>query len=152
MYSCIYLIINQMSMKTTAVTDIFSKLEDPRVEGRTEHRLTDIVAITLAAVLCDAESWNEIEMFGDAKKEWLGTFLELRGGIPSHDTFNRFFAMLYPHSFEKCFREWAGAVSELSEGQVVSVDGKTICGAKRPGGRSHVHMIRAWAGAIICWP
>jgi len=133
-------------MKATSVTDIFSKMNDPRVEGRTEHKLTDIIAITLASVLCGAESWNEIEMFGQAKEDWFRTFLELPSGIPSHDTFNRFFALLDPASFENCFREWAGSFSELADGQIISVDGKTLRGAKGAGSRSYVHMVSAWVG------
>ena len=80
-------------------------MEDPRVEGRTEHKLIDIVAIILAAVLCGAESWSEIEIFSEAKKEWFTTFLELPNGIPTYDTFNRFFALLEQDTFENCFRE-----------------------------------------------
>ena len=133
-------------MKTTSISDIFSRMQDPRVEGRTEHKLTDIIGITLAAVLCGAESWNEIEMFGEAKKEWFSTFLELPGGIPSHDTFNRFFALLDPDSFESCFREWTSSLAELSEGSIISIDGKSIRGAKQAGSRSYVHMISAWVG------
>jgi hypothetical protein len=67
----------------------FADLEDPRVVGRCDHRLLDVVVITLLAVLCGAEDWSDIELFGKTRKEWLSTFLPLPNGIPSHDTFRR---------------------------------------------------------------
>lgn len=143
----IYLIINQMKhMITASFTDFFSTVDDHRVEGRAGHRMVDILAITFAAVMCGAEGWNEIELFGRSKEQWLGTFLELPNGIPSHDTFNRFFALMSPDSFERCFRQWADHLADTSEGRVVSIDGKTQRGS---GGRdtSAVHMISAWVAA-----
>jgi hypothetical protein len=74
----------------------FAELTDPRVERTKEHLLSDIVFIATAAVLCGAESWNDIEPYGQAKHAWLKTFLALPNGIPSHDTFNRVFSALDP--------------------------------------------------------
>ena len=75
---------------------IFGEVEDPRVERTRLHRLSDILVITLCAVICGADTWMEIELFGQAKLDWLRTFLELPHGIPSHDTFGRVFAALDP--------------------------------------------------------
>jgi len=70
------------------------------------HKLDTIIAITLATILCGAESWYDIAEFGKQKKDWLSRFLDLSGGIPSHDTFNRFFSMADSAALENCFREW----------------------------------------------
>jgi len=73
-----------------------SSMKDPRLERKRLHQLEDIVFIIIAAVISGAESWNDIELYGKTKKEWLSSFLTLPNGIPSHDTFNRFFAALDP--------------------------------------------------------
>ena len=72
----------------------FADLPDPRVNRTKKHRLDDILGITLCAVICGADSFEEIERFGDAREDWLKTFLALPNGIPSHDTFNRVLAAL----------------------------------------------------------
>ncbi|MGC3977155.1 MAG: transposase family protein [Paludibacteraceae bacterium] len=74
----------------------FSSLPDPRLDRTKEHLLEDIIFITIAAVVCGAESWNDIENYGKSKVDWLRPYLQLPGGIPSYDTFNRFFSALEP--------------------------------------------------------
>lgn len=125
--------------------EILSSIEDHRIDRKKEHLLVDITVITISAVICGAENWNQIEMFGNSKVEWFKSFLELPNGIPSHDTFNRFFSQLCPDKFETIFREWVQSISEKMEGQVISVDGKTIRGAKEHGKKSPIHMVSAWA-------
>ena len=94
------------------IIELLSKMEDHRIERRKEHLLTDIIIITMSAVICGAENWNQIEMFGKSKHDWFKTFLELPKGIPSHDTFNRFFTALNPDKFENVFREWVKSISK----------------------------------------
>src|SRR5712675_1088130 len=106
----------------------FAELTDPRVERTKEHLLQEILFMAIAAVLCGAESWNDIEHYGKAKRKWLKTLLRLPGGIPSHDTFNRVFSALDPEELEKCFLAWVREVARLSAGEVVSIDGKAIRG------------------------
>jgi hypothetical protein len=96
----------------------FSELTDPRVERSKEHLMEDIIFITIAAVICGAETWNNIETYGKSKEAWLRQYLQLPHGIPSHDTFNRFFRALDPDEFEQAFLPWIKDVSKLTEGDV----------------------------------
>jgi predicted transposase YbfD/YdcC len=123
----------------------FQYLSDPRVERTKAHLLYDIIFIAVASVLCGAETWNDMEDFGKAKLSWLKTFLKLPEGIPSHDTFNRVFSLLDPKKLGDCFLQWTRAVFRTTKGEVISIDGKTICGSRDKGKKSIVHMISAWA-------
>jgi predicted transposase YbfD/YdcC len=103
----------------------FGELPDPR--GRNKiHKLSDVIVIAVMAVICGADGWTEVELFGDSKKKWLATFLELPGGIPSHDTFDRIFSLLDPQAFEKCFMAWMSTLVELAGGKLIAIDGKSI--------------------------
>jgi hypothetical protein len=84
----------------------FASLPDPRVERTRLHKLSDILFITMAAVLSGCDDWNEIELYAEMKEEWLRKYLELPGGIPSHDTFNRVFSLLDPEALRACFLSW----------------------------------------------
>ncbi|GHV38663.1 putative transposase YncI [Bacteroidia bacterium] len=124
----------------------FSSLTDPRVDRTREHHLNDILFIAIASIICGAESWNDMEEFGNAKEEWLRSFLQLPGGIPSHDAFNRVFSALDPEKLESCFMEWTRSVADLCKNEVVSIDGKSMRGTREAGNKSIVHMVSAWAG------
>jgi predicted transposase YbfD/YdcC len=124
----------------------FSELKDPRIERTKEHSLEDIIVIAILSVLCGADTWNDMEEFGKAKESWLRTFLKLRGGIPSHDTFNRVFSLLDPKQLQECFIQWTSSVASLSAGEVIGIDGKTLCGSRDKNKKSIVHMVSAWAG------
>jgi hypothetical protein len=84
-----------------------------------------------------------LEKFGKAKEEWLQSFLCLPGGIPLHDTFNRVFSALDPGELERSFIEWTSAVAELSDKEIVAIDGKSMRGTKRSNNKSIVHMVSA---------
>lgn len=127
--------------------DFFSSLTDPRMERCKLHKLSDILFITIAACLSGAEDWEEIQEYGEAKQDWLKTFLELPHGIPSHDTFNRLFAALDPVELERCFVTWIQSVARISQGQIISIDGKRLCGSGEHGKKSIVHMVSAWSSA-----
>ena len=103
----------------------FCDLPDPRGVNKI-HKLHDLIVISVMAVICGAEGWTEVALFGHSKREWLATFLELPGGIPSHDTFGRIFSRLDPDAFERCFRAWMSALVELSGGRLIAIDGKSI--------------------------
>lgn len=128
----------------TGLIRFFEPMEDPRVERTKLHKFTDIISITIAAVICGCEDWNEIELFGNLKKDWLSTFLELPNGIPSHDTFNRFFAALDPKVLEQCFLNWIQEVAHITHGRIISIDGKRLCGSGAQGKKAIVHMVSAW--------
>ncbi len=123
----------------------FQGLTDPRMEGKISHNLIDIVMIAISAVLSGAESWTEIELFGQAKKEWLSTFLELPNGIPSHDTFREVFRRLDPVEFEKHFLMWVQAITEKVEG-LICIDGKQLRRSHdKSSGKKAIYMVSAWA-------
>ena len=103
----------------------FGDLPDPRT-GNVIHKLHDLLVIAILAVVCGADSWAQVELFGRSKRKWLGTFLELPGGIPSHDTFGRVFSLLDPDAFERCFLAWMSALVEAAGGRLLAVDGKSI--------------------------
>jgi len=124
----------------------FSEMKDPRIDRTKVHLLEDIIVIAILSVLCGAETWDEMEEFGKAKESWLGTFLKLPGGIPSHDTFNRVFSLLASKELQECFIQWTNSVAHLTEGEIISIDGKTICGSRDKKKKSIVHMVSAWAG------
>jgi predicted transposase YbfD/YdcC len=125
----------------------FSELTDPRVERNREHLLEEILLIAIAAVLSGAESWNDIADYGEDKQEWLRRFLTLPSGIPSHDTFNRVFAALDPEEMEKGFAAWVASIAKVTAGEVVAIDGKTLCGTRETGKKKLVHMVSAWANS-----
>jgi len=124
----------------------FASLDDPRAGPAIRHELRDIVAIALCAVICGADTWVEVEQFGHDKREWLGTFLALPHGIPSHDTFGRVFAALDPAQFERAFASWVQAVARLTGGEVVAVDGKVLRRSHdRANGKDALALVSAWA-------
>ena len=128
------------------IAEHFGDLEDPRRGRAKRHELLDIIVITLCAVICGADNWVEIEEFGKAKREWFERFLRLPNGIPSHDTFGRVFGMLDPERFAACFTQWVQSVSQLAQGEVVAIDGKTLRGCHdRANGRGALHLVNAWA-------
>src|SRR5712675_3497033 len=92
--------------------ECFKDLPNPRVEGRCDHKLVDIMVIAICTLLCGGETFNDMEDFGRAKEPWFKTFLSLRNGIPSHDTFNRVFAALDPKGFLECFLRWTQSVRQ----------------------------------------
>ncbi len=125
----------------------FAELRDPRVKRTREHLLEEILLLAIAAVLSGAGSWNEIEDYGKAKRAWFKGFLQLPGGIPSHDTFNRVISALDPAEMEKGFADWVVSIAKLTSGEVVAIDGKALCGTREAGKAALVHMVSAWASA-----
>jgi predicted transposase YbfD/YdcC len=138
-----------MSQPTDAsILKHFANLDDPRDERGKDHNLLDIVAIAICAVICGAESWVDMELYGQSKQEWLAKFLALNNGIPSHDTFARVFARLDPQQMQGCFLSWIEAVRQLSGGEIIAIDGKTLRHSyDSSNGKGAIHMVSAWASA-----
>ena len=129
-----------------SVMEYLSKIPDPRMQRARFYSLTDILMLSLCAIICGANDFVAIEEFGQVKEEWLTTFLDLPNGIPSNDTIGRVFAMLNPKTLEAMFRAWMRGVAELTSGEVVAIDGKTLRRSFRKAGSGiFVHMISAWA-------
>jgi predicted transposase YbfD/YdcC len=125
----------------------FCSLRDPRVELCKRHNLLDIIVLSILAVLSGAESYDSIALFGRENFAFLKQFLELKNGIPSHDTINRLFQSLNPRQFERCFIAWAqGLKDEGIIERVIAIDGKTVCGSKDTfHHRSPLHSVHAWS-------
>ena len=131
---------------SVSLLDHFRELEDPRAEHLLDHQLLDIIGLTICAVICGADTWVDIENYGQSKQEWLSRFLQLANGIPSHDTIARVFAALDPQGLQACFVSWVQAIARLCEGEVIAIDGKTVRHSYDKGkGKGAIHMVSAWA-------
>jgi predicted transposase YbfD/YdcC len=122
----------------------FTSITDPRVDRTRDHDLVDILVIAICALLCAAESFNDMEDFGKAKEPWFRTFLKLRNGIPSHDTFNRVFAAIDPKEFLECFLRWTQSVRQAVPQEIVALDGKALRRALNRD-ESPKYVVSAWA-------
>jgi predicted transposase YbfD/YdcC len=134
-----------MSQRLVAVFTPFEDLTDPRVERTRRHDLFDLVVVGLCGTIAGADSWLDIERFGNERLDWLRTFLKLEEGIPSHDTFGRVFARLDPAELAACIQQWFEDIGrEL--GQHIAIDGKTLRGScDRATGKNPLHLVSAWA-------
>ena len=122
----------------------FQDLPDPRVNRTKDHDLIDVLVIALCTLLCAGETFNDMADFGRAKQEWFQTFLRLRNGIPSHDTFNRVFAALDPRLFLECFLRWTQSVRQAIPQEIVALDGKALRRALAQD-QSIPYVVSAWA-------
>ena len=120
--------------------------EDPSVAGRCDQFLFDIVAITLLAVICGAEDWTDVEDFAEVREDWLRGFLELPGGVPSHDTVGRAISLLEADQFATCLFAWTRALHEATgiEIELIATDGKALRRSKNKAG-GMLHLVNAWA-------
>lgn len=135
-----------ISMESQANTLLqnFGNITDPRAENST-HKLIDIFTITVIAVLCGCEDWEEIVIYGQSKEGFLRSFLELPNGIPSHDTFERVFKRIDSNEFERCFVNWTKSLCIGKVKGLISVDGKTLRGSgNKRSSKSAIHMVSAW--------
>lgn len=132
--------------------EAFEVIPDPRVQGRTDYCLTEILVIAVCAVLSGADSFTEIALWAEIRQEWLRRYLNLEHGVPSHDTFGRVFSLLDSKEFEKGFRRWVGwLLPGMAEERIVAIDGKTL---RRSGGLggSCLHLVSAFcteAGLVL---
>ena len=136
-------------MKKTPIELIrihFANLPDPRVDRTQRHGLMDILIIALGAAIAGADGWVQTEEFGNAKLDFLRSFLNLPHGIPSHDTFGRVFAALDAKALERCLLQWMMALAQDLAGEVVAIDGKALRRSlDRRSGQHPLHLVSAWA-------
>lgn len=127
-----------------SIVEYMQELPDPRVNRRRRHKLVDIVVIAICSTICGGESFVDMEDFGLAAKKWLKAFLELPGGIPSHDTFNRVFSALDPKEFSKSITAWTESLRVVLGQEIVAIDGKSVRRAIRQD-KPLPHLVSAWA-------
>ena len=124
----------------------FNVIIDYRQKGKVEHKLTDIILLTICAVLSGQDDWKAIHYFGESRLDFLKRFGDFSNGIPSAPTIARVMGMINPTRLQKCFIEWMKECSELTEGEVIAIDGKTVCGSYDSSrGRGAIHMVNAFA-------
>lgn len=133
-------------LRESSLFQYIADLEDPRIEKNRDHPLMNVLVIAILGVICGADNFVEIERYGLAQEEWLKSFLDLKNGIPSHDTFGRVFRWLDEAAFQEAFLKWTQSLCQVSEGEIIVLDGKKLRGSeekaqKRPG----IWMVSAWA-------
>ncbi len=124
----------------------FGNLVDTRLNRNKLHLLIDIVVLTIIAVLCGAESWDDVELYGKTKISFLKKILCLPNGIPSHDTINRVISSIKPECFEKCFVDWVQILVKRDiDVNVISIDGKAVRRSKDTFHNTPaIHIVSAW--------
>ena len=128
------------------IVNIFREIRDPRKGNAIQYDLVEVLIISILAILCGAEYFTEMELFGHEREEWLRTFLELEYGIPSHDTFCDVHSALEPEEVTKSFARWVETIRQKISGEVVAIDGKTLCASRDvPKNKKAVHIVSAWA-------
>jgi predicted transposase YbfD/YdcC len=129
--------------------DYLGQVNDPRSERNQEHPFISILTIAICGVICGADNWVEIESYGKAKKDWLESIVALPNDIPTHDTFGRVFRMIDDEEFQQSFMSWVRVVSQITQGELVAIDGKQLRGNKEVGpGKEAVCLLSAWACEI----
>jgi len=133
-------------LSETNIFSYFADLEDPRTGNNIAHPLENVITIAILAVICGADGWVDVERYGQAKKDWLATFLNLEKGIPSHDTFGRVFRWLDEEAFQSRFVQWTASICQRTGGEVVAMDGKKLRRSQEQRkGRDGIWMVSAWA-------
>ena len=137
-----------MPKKVSArIQDHFAPLTDPR-RRKVVYPLINVVTIAICAVICGADDFVAIADYGRKKRKWLSQFLDLKTGIPSHDRFNAILGAIKPAEFEACLLSWITDLHEITAGQVVAIDGKTLRRSfDTATSKSAIHMVSAWATA-----
>lgn len=135
---------NATKTELISLITLLEEVPDPRVLATVDHDLPDILTIALCTILCGGDSFYDMEEFGEVRLDWLKTFLRLRNGAPTHDTYNRVFQALDPEPFGDCLSRWTQSVRRVLGGEVVALDGKTLRRALKQGEDPRV-IVSAWA-------
>lgn len=133
-------------MVTGAFDEYFGELEDPRQSAKVTHLFSDILFLVVCASIAGATGWEDIEDFADLHYDWFKEKGLFKNGLPVHDTIARVVSRIEPSQFQHCFIGWMQSVTELSEGQLIAIDGKRLCGSyNRSDRQSAIHMVNAFA-------
>jgi predicted transposase YbfD/YdcC len=125
----------------------FASLTDPR-RRKVTYPLINIVTIALCAVIAGADDFVTIATWGRQKRAWLSRFLDMTSGTPSHDRFSAIFKAIKPAEFERCLLSWVTSLHEVTAGQLVAIDGKSLRQSfDKADAKSAIHMVSAWATA-----
>jgi len=137
---------NFLSDSNSVFSTSFSTLPDPRrtTKGHFKYPLDEILFLVISAVLCGADGWVSVNTFGKLKLAWLRQYLPYKNGVPSHDMLGKVFALIDPVEFNRCFSLWINSISRLTAGEVVAIDGKTLCGSASAD-RPAFHLVSAYA-------
>ena len=134
--------------RSKITSSIFNDITDPRSSKNSQHLLIEMIIITICAVICGADGWEDIVTFAKEREVWLRKYLTLPYGIPCDDTFRRVFSRLNPEELQSCFRRWVRAVFRFTGKQVVAIDGKSLRRSFEDGkdkNKGMLHMVSAWA-------
>lgn len=138
-------IVSEPTVDSANIEDHFADLTDPR-RRKVTYPLMEIIVIAICAVIAGADDFVAIAAYGRDKRNWFSKFLALRHGIPSHDRFNAVLAAIKPAEFEKCLLSWITALHDITDGQVIAIDGKTLRRSfDAASGKAAIHMVSAWA-------
>ena len=144
-YSGHYSLLIGVTTLLEQLIDAFAEIDDPRCDYKVEHNLLEILIMAICGVIACAESWEDIAQYAKSKEGWLRSFLTLKHGIPSHDTFRRVFMLVDPDQFEQCFRHWIGQWLGTNQIGHVAIDGKTVRHSfDRKREQSPLHLVSAW--------
>lgn len=124
----------------------FEDLADPRRAHLRRHDLMDVIVITLCAVICGCETWEDVALWGRTKADWLKPYLRLPNGVPSHDTFNRVFRLLDPGPFDACVRAWVADLHRVAGLTTIAIDGKAVRHSfDTASAKTALQVVSAWA-------
>ncbi len=130
---------------STSFIEHFSELRDPRAERNKRYPLMEILLVAVCATLSGAQGWEAMEEFGKAKLDWLRTFAPFANGVSPHDHLAAVISRLNPKTFQACFCRWTRTVAEVTDGEVVALDGKSARGSRdRRRGKHALHRVSAW--------
>jgi len=129
--------------------DFLTSVSDPRIPGGNfKYPLTEILFLSFSAALCGLRDWTEIAIFGKSQLAWLRKYFPYENGIPSHDCLGDVFGLIDHEAFTTAFTTWATSLSVLANGDVVAIDGKTLCGSHdRANGKAAIHLVSAFAAS-----
>ena len=138
-----------MATQGKKLLDFVIGIHDPRVIGRTDHDLVDVLVLALCAVMAGADGWDDIEDWGLENEPMLRQYLRLRNGIPGHDTIRRVFEVLKPKEVERRFADWVNHVGPALKGRVIAIDGKSVRGSGSVvRGVKPLHLVSAYATGV----